>query len=214
MLAWLGRSIESALVPNSCVFCGGRRRIEEPPVCEPCCDDLPWTEPFFELPPFKCAAAPLEYAFPVDAAIRLFKFRRKLCYAPAFAHLLRGALCGMPTDVDAVLPVPLHWRRQTLRGFNQATEISRPLLKQLGLPFINNVSRYRATPYQSGLAAAHRRHNLRAAFRARGEITANHALLVDDVITTGATCRELARLVLEAGVEQVSVLAIARSGIH
>ena len=142
----------------------------------------------------------------------MFKFRRRLHYAPAFAHLVSGALHGVPADVDAVLPVPLHWRRQMLRGFNQATEVARPLARQAALALIGNVVRRRATPFQSGLAAAHRRRNLDAAFRVRGRIGARHVLVVDDVVTTGATCRELGRTLLRAGVEKVSVLAIARAG--
>lgn len=210
MLALLWRSIEDAVVPNSCVFCGWRRGIDEAPVCDPCRDDLPWIDPAFELRPFTAAVAPFEFAFPVDAAIRMFKFKRKLHYAPALAHLVADALCRVPEDVDAVLPVPLHWRRQMLRGFNQATEVARPLARQAGLALINNVVRRRATPFQSGLAAAHRRRNLAAAFRVRGKVDAQHVLLVDDVVTTGATCRELGKTLLEAGVAKVSVLAIAR----
>ncbi len=211
MVAWLWRRAEEYVVPNSCVFCGGHRSIAEAPVCDPCYADLPWIEPSFELQPFDRAVAPLKFAFPIDAAIRMFKFRRKLQYAPAFAHLVTTALQDMPADIDAMLPVPLHWRRQMLRGFNQATEVARPLARQAGLVLINNVVRQRATPSQSGLGAAHRRRNLRAAFRVRGDISARHVLLVDDVVTTGATCRELGKVLLRAGVEKVSVLAIARA---
>jgi len=212
LFAAAARTVEEALVPNSCVFCGARRPVTEPPVCNGCHGDLPWTAPRFELPPCAFAATPLEYAFPVDAAIKAMKFRRKLFYAPAFAHLVQPALDLVPGDVDALLPVPLHWRRQILRGFNQAIEIARPLAKQAGLEPLRNVARTRATPYQSGLAAAHRRRNIRDAFAVRGELHATHVLIVDDVITTGATCRELARTLLGAGAEKVSVLAVARAG--
>lgn len=212
MVAWLWHRVEELVVPNSCVFCGEHRSIDAAPVCDPCYADLPWIDPAFELSPFTWAAAPLEFAFPIDAAIRMFKFRRKLHYAPAFAHLVKTALQDIPADVDALLSVPLHWRRQMLRGFNQATEVARPLAREAGLVLINNVVRQRATPFQSGLGAAHRRRNLRAAFRVRGDIDARHVLLVDDVVTTGATCRELGKVLLGEGVGKVSVLAIARAG--
>lgn len=210
-LAALGRTFERAVVPGGCVFCGAGLDISVAPVCGGCHGDLPWTTPRFELPPFVFAAAPLEYAFPVDAAIKAMKFRRKLCYAPAFSSLLETTLHLLPGDVDALLPVPLHWRRQMMRGFNQAIEIARPLSRRTGISVVGQVTRNRATPYQSGLAAAHRRRNLKGAFSMRGELNARHVLIVDDVITTGATCRELATLVLEAGVEKVSVLAIAKA---
>ena len=155
--------------------------------------------------------APLSYAFPVDAAIRALKFQRKLCYAAALGHVLLRSMPQLPRDIEALLPVPLHWRRQTLRGFNQAAELCRPLCRQAGYSTVQQVVRCRATPYQSGLDARHRQRNLSAAFRVRGKIRARHVLIVDDVITTGATCRELARVLLDAGVVKVSVLAVARA---
>jgi ComF family protein len=203
------------------------------PICDGCHADLPWidnacsrcaTPVATELPsgvycaacqldppPFSSAVAPLEYSFPLDAAIKAMKFRRKLFYAPAFAYILTHAMRQLPADIDGLLPVPLHWRRHAIRGFNQATEICRPLQRHAGLPFVENVVRKRATPYQSGLVAAHRQRNLRAAFSLRGSVVSRHVLIVDDVITTGATCRQLARVLLDAGVDRVSVLAVARA---
>jgi ComF family protein len=155
--------------------------------------------------------APYEYAFPIDAAIKALKFRRKLFYAPALAHLLMLSLPAFPDDVDALLPMPLHWRRHGLRGFNQATEIARPIRRATGLPFIRNVVRRRNTPFQSGLTAAQRKRNLKSAFAVKGDLCHRHVLIVDDVITTGETCRQLADVLLGAGVKRVSVLAIARA---
>ncbi len=227
------RLLEDAVIPNSCVFCGGRLRLEAAPVCPGCAGDLPWVvnscrrcgspvaAPLpagtpcgrcqLEPPPFEAVVAPLEYRFPIDAAIKLFKFHRRLHYAPAFAALLAAAVGRLPQGIDAMLPVPLHWRRQAVRGFNQARELCLPLRRVLGVRIIEQVRRSRATPFQSGLAAADRRRNLRNAFRLRGRIAARHVLIVDDVLTTGATCRQLAKVLREAGVSRVSVLAIARA---
>jgi ComF family protein len=107
--------------------------------------------------------------------------------------------------------VPLHWRRHAQRGFNQAVELCRDLEQSTGLPMRCNIRRIRATPYQSGLEAEARGANLRAAFAARSHLPSRHVLLVDDVITTGATCRELAKAALDAGAAKVSVLAVART---
>ncbi len=181
-------------------------------MCGGCLDDLlRATEPCGNEPPFAIVIAPYEYAFPVDAAIKALKFRRKLFYAPALAHLLALSLPDFPDDVDALLPMPLHWRRQGLRGFNQAIEIARPIQKATGLPFVRNVARRRNTPYQSGLTAAQRKRNLKSAFIVNGCLSHRHVLIVDDVITTGETCRQLADVLLGAGVKRVSVLAIARA---
>jgi ComF family protein len=161
--------------------------------------------------PFSMARAPLAYDYPVDAAIKMFKFRRRLQYAPAFGALLCEAFAELPADIDALLPVPLHWRRHGYRGFNQAAELCRPLRKATGLPVVRTVRRRRYTPYQSGLSAKERRRNLRNAFAVCGEIKRHHVLIVDDVITTGETTRQLARLLLQQGAGKVSVLALARA---
>ena len=161
--------------------------------------------------PFEADVAPLAYAFPIDAAIKALKFRRKLFYAPAFAELLCVAARNLPQDIDAVLPVPLHWRRRWFRGFNQAIEIARPVARFLRVPLISSVHRRRPTPFQSGLSAHDRARNLRSAFAVHRSLPCEHVLIIDDVITTGATTLEIARALQQAGVEKVSVLAVARS---
>jgi ComF family protein len=210
LAAWLGRRISEAICPLCCVFCGTRQ--DEAPICEGCQDDLLCAaDPCESELPFTIVIAPYEYTFPIDAAIKALKFRRKLFYAPALAHLLLTSLPDLPEDIDALLPMPLHWRRHGLRGFNQAIEIARPIRKATGLPFIRNVVRCRNTPFQSGLTAAQRKRNLTSAFSVRGKLCYRHVLIVDDVITTGETCRQLADVLLDAGVRRVSVLAIARA---
>jgi len=225
-------SLERAIMPRSCVFCGVECESFENFLCGGCAGDLPWNDnqcpgcaepqqtPLtiglqcancqVEPPPFAAAAAPFRYAFPVDAAIKLLKFHRRLEYAQAFGVVMAGMLAQLPADIDGLLPVPLHWRRQAVRGFNQADELCRHLHKQSGLPIVRNVRRVRSTPYQSGLDAAARSQNLNTAFVVQGGTVARHILIVDDVITTGATCIQLTRALLRAGTPRVSVLALAR----
>ena len=205
------RALEDALMPRCCAFCGTRTRDDEDQVCDGCMNDLPWVASQPTQAPFIQFVAPLAYEFPVDAAIKALKFRRRLSYGPALAQLLRSVCTELPADIDAILPVPLHWRRHWWRGFNQALEIARPLAKQLGVPVIRSVKRRRATAPQSGLTAAERANNLRAAFAVRGAIRHRHVVIVDDVITTGATVRQLARTLRQAGVKRVSALAVARA---
>lgn len=188
---------------------------QDVPICRGCYSDLPCAPRTLVPPdaPLTFMIAPLEYRFPVDAAIKAWKFRRRLEYTPAFVSLLIEALAALPERPDALLPVPLHWHRQALRGFNQAEELAVPLMRSLGIPVLRNVRRVRHTPPQSGLGAGERRKNLSAAFRTRGQIRARHVLLVDDVVTTGATSSQLANVALQAGAERVSVAAIARSAM-
>ncbi len=183
-------------------------------ICDACFDDLPWNEAPLSLTPgvLDCSVAMLQYAFPVDVAIKALKFDRKLFYAPAFVEILREGRSFLPEDIDAALAVPLHWRRKTLRGFNQASELAKPLAKSVGVPVIRSVRRCKATPFQSGLAAVERAENLRQAFIAPTPIQRKHVLIIDDVITTGTTVQAVAKTLLSAGVAKVSVLAIARAG--
>ena len=205
--------LDNAMMPLLCVFCGTRTKKPERHICTGCDVDLPRIEspPPSTASPFEYDVAPLEYAFPVDAAIKALKFKRRLYYAPAFAELLCEAAARMLADIDAVLPVPLHWRRRWFRGFNQALEIGKPVARHLGVPLVSNVRRMRATPFQSGLSARERARNLRAAFVVRGSLPYQHVLIIDDVITTGTTMRQIARVVKRAGVRKVSALAVARA---
>jgi len=175
------------LAPRSCVFCGEPGEGSEKSICTGCFADLPWNE------------TPL-------------KFRRHLFYAPALAEVLCVAKPLLAPDIDAVLPVPLHWRRKAMRGFNQATEIAKPIAKSLSVPLVSIVRRKRATPFQSGLDAVERARNLRRAFTIIRPASYTHILIVDDVVTTGATVQALATLLLSSGVTKVSVLAVARAG--
>jgi ComF family protein len=162
-------------------------------------------------PAYEKARSPLHYAFPVDAALKALKFHRQLMYAPAFAFLLLPLVESEFGDCDAIVPVPLYRWRHARRGFNQATEIGRELVSQTGMPIIANAIRTRSTKTQSGLTAAMRRKNLRGAFAVRGTLRARFPLIIDDVITTGATCEHLASALLKAGAEKVGVLTVARS---
>ena len=224
-------SLLKLLLPHSCVICG--LSLAEGHFCGACRSDLPWTGIACERcgkplavplppgaycsdcqlrpPPFEKAFAPLLYIFPVDGALKALKFRRQLFYAPAFGKLFLPLLEEIFADVDALLPVPLHPRRHARRGFNQAAELCRPLRRKSGLPVIGNVRRVRFTKPQTGLDALERRRNMKAAFAVHGSLYFRHPLVVDDVITTGETCRQLAGTLLAAGAERVSVLAVARA---
>ena len=208
------RAFDNAIMPLRCVFCGSRTRQPERYLCAGCDTDLPRIEspPPPVSSPLEYDIAPIAYEFPIDAAIKALKFKRRLFYGPALAELLCRECEQLPDDIDAVLPVPLHWRRRWFRGFNQADEIAAPVARYLGVKLIRSVRRVRSTPFQSGLSASERAKNLRRAFVARRNLSHRHVLIVDDVITTGTTTRKIARVLKRAGVEKVSALAVARAG--
>ena len=141
------------------------------------------------------------------------KFRGQLMYAPAFASLLLPLLRSAFNECDSLVPVPLHRWRHITRGFNQSAELSKALATLTGLPQFHGVRRVRATRTQSGLTYARRKKNLLGAFSINGKLRSRYPLIIDDVITTGATCENLALALVGSGAERVGVLTVARSSM-
>jgi ComF family protein len=144
--------------------------------------------------------------------IHAFKYSGRQSLAQPLATLMKARGAELLIAVDAVVPVPLHWRRQYQRGFNQAAEISR----HLGPPLVHALIRRRATRAQIELAAHQRRVNVEGAFAATRlslrtrMISGRTILLVDDVCTTGATLNACARVLRDCGAAAVYALTAAR----
>ena len=122
--------------------------------------------------------------------IHLYKYGKIKTLARPLSVLLTQAL---PRDeaFDAVVPVPLYWRRRLQRGFNQADLLARGLARRTGIPVVNALRRVRPTSTQAGLSNRSRRQNVVRAFRSRN-VEGKRILLVDDVMTTGATAASCA----------------------
>jgi len=115
--------------------------------------------------------------------------------------------------VAVVVPVPLHWRRRWARGYNQAAALAREMAEELGAEFAPNLlRRVRHTPQQVQPTASARRENMKGAFRARSgaRLAGRTVLLVDDVMTTGSTAGEAARMLRAVGAAKVIVAVLAR----
>ncbi len=166
-------------------------------------------------PPFARAAAPLVFGGALSEAISRLKYGGKTHLAPALASLLVPALREDPMTAAAevVLPVPLHPRRLRRRGFNQAALLLAPLRRHLGGRCCwGALHRIRPGPPQAALGRRQRLENLRGAFRASPAAVAGRTvLLVDDVMTTGATARACADALCGAGAAEVRVLTLARA---
>lgn len=124
-----------------------------------------------------------------------------------------AGLDGGMERCDALAPVPLHPRRLLVRGFNQSRELARLISSRHGLPIWDRaLLRVRRTTPQMRLAREERAHNIRGAFAAgAGEVSGAALLLVDDIMTTGATLEECARTLLAAGARRVDALVLARA---
>jgi ComF family protein len=214
--------LESLFFPSVCRACGadldgsGARLL-----CAACREELTAPLPSRGSRPCRLASAyeasyaRARYDGPAGVAVRLLKFSRKLrmasllaeCVAPLAADLVRTY------NPDVAVPVPLHPVRRRERGFNQAEEIGKRLAEAAGIAFRpKGLSRVRNTRPQVDIPGGERAANVRGAFAGRERFNGRRVLLVDDVITTGATVGECAGALRAAGAEAVVALAVAGVG--
>lgn len=167
-------------------------------------------------PAFSHAFIPWCYQFPVDRMIGQYKYRgQRQLVRPLladFAVLAQQRMAEPPGPRPQLLvPAPMHRKRQRKRGFNQAADIAEALSLATGIPWdAELLRRSRATAAQSGLDRRQRLSNLKGVFEVTGEVPA-HVVLVDDVVTTGATARTLATLLQRHGAKTVEIWALART---
>ncbi|MEZ4485608.1 MAG: ComF family protein [Syntrophotaleaceae bacterium] len=165
-------------------------------------------------PPFAWALAVGRYEKTLRSAVQRFKYQGDFNLDRPLAWLLYDALQQALRDFrpDLLVAVPLHSARLRHRSYNQSLLLARALGKRMQLPVpARLLTRTRPTPPQIGLKAIERRRNLRGAFAVRGVLDGERVLLIDDVMTTGATARECSRTLLEAGAGAVAVAVLARA---
>jgi ComF family protein len=170
-------------------------------------------------PPFARTLAPWRYGGELAVAIRRYKYGgARGGGLPELARPLAALLAGaLVVDVDVVVPVPLHRERLVARGFSQAHLLARLALRaaRVRAPLVGALTRLRATDEQAGLTRAARAANVSGAFTvpapAARAVAGRRVLLVDDVITTGATASACARALRHAGAAEVTIAAVARA---
>lgn len=164
-------------------------------------------------PPYRHTLSAFCYEAPLTRLITRLKFNGKIQLANMFARAWIHQHGNKDIEIpDAILPVPMHRRRIWTRGYNQALEIARPIARHFRLPvLIDHVVRTRPTKPQSDLNARERNLNIRGCFQVMKAIPYQRIAIVDDVVTTGSTVRELASALAVAGVEVVDVWCIARA---
>jgi len=228
----------SLVFPSDCRICGGvLSTLSRLPVCADC---LKRPEPLSAN--FFCVICrtPFQNAFPLDAEgrcgicrhglsgfdaaycfgayegvlrdlIHLYKYGRVRTLARPLGDLMASAL---PRDerFDGIAPIPLHWRRQWQRGFNQSMLLARSLSARTAIPVIDALRRAHSTATQAGLSNTARRHNVSGAFHCRrpDAVAGKRILLIDDVMTTGSTAAACAVALKRAGAKRVALLTLAR----
>ena len=153
------------------------------------------------------------YRYPVDQVVKKLKYQARLDLAQALARpLLETIRRDMAVVPECLVPTPMHGARRRRRGFNQAREIARVLSQRLSLPVDDRLlRRHKPTAYQYELRPEQRKKNVTGAFSLKKTMTYKKIALVDDILTTGATAEELARLLKRHGAQHVQVWCLARA---
>ncbi len=166
-----------------------------------------------ERPSYDRARAVFRYDDSSRSLVLAFKHGDRIDAAPAYARWLARAGDGLIADVDLIAPVPLHWTRLFHRRYNQSALLANALARLASRPVAPDLlRRKRRTPSQGGLGRAERARNVRGAFAVRAGrlVEGKRILLIDDVLTTGATVEACATVLRKAGAASVDVLTLAR----
>ena len=198
-------------MPRRCRLCAGIHH--DGPLCSGCRADLPRSAPRMKpIAGLDEIWACFPYAYPISAFIHEGKYRHDIGVLRILGALLAEFAAISDSPPDFLVPVPLAPERLRQRGFNQAHELCRPLAARWGLEIADGlVTRRRGDCPQVGLSAAARRRNVRNAFSVLARIDGANIIIVDDVMTTGATASSLALSLRAAGADRVSFWSCARA---
>ncbi len=206
---WCNTCIHNAFPSQArCQQCGLRTLISVPHCGECLKSPPPWHQLY-------CLG---DYQKPLSSYVHQLKYRNELQLADALTRLLADSI---EDCAPLITSVPLHWRRFLWRGYNQSHILAQGLVKHLHAAGHNTdyqrlLKRIKATPHQQGLARKARQSNLNRAFHLRNDAAAliqpyEHIAIVDDVVTTGSTIRQLCHLLLEVGVKKIDIYCLCRT---
>ena len=224
------KQLQTSLLPGSCLLCSADSNNQL--LCPDCTNDLPPLPEYRcpqcgeqtthgercgaclkDQPAFERSFACFRYDFPVDRIIHAYKYGHQLAVAKWAAEIMVKQLAN--NSYDFLIPMPLHPDRLRERGFNQATEIARGVAKTTGqLLNTDALTRCRATSPQAELPMKERTRNVRGAFECSDNLSGKRVLLIDDVMTTGATLREAARTLKLHGAAYIAIATFARAYKH
>jgi ComF family protein len=206
-----------------CATCWSKLSLIEPPYCArlgiPFLYDpgpgLLSMEAIANPPAYDRARAAVRYDDIARLLVQSFKYGDRLDLAPIMGRWMARAGRELLADADALIPVPLHWRRLWSRRFNQSAALGRAISALCDVPIAHEaLKRVRATPQQVGRSKVERADNVQGAFRVsaqhKADIAGRRLVLIDDVLTSGATVDACARALLRAGAAHIDVLVFAR----
>jgi ComF family protein len=206
-----------------CAACWAKLSFIAPPYCERL--GIPFTydpgpgilsmEAIADPPAYHRARAAVRFDDVARTLVHALKYGDRLDLAPTMGRWMANAGRPLLDDNAVIVPVPLHWRRQWARRFNQSALLAEVIARASGVPVSHRaLKRIKATPQQVGLSQSARALNVQGAFRVppdgKPDVAGRRLLLVDDVLTSGATMDACARALLRAGAAQVDALTFAR----
>ena len=202
------------LYPPKCAFC--RKLVTDGRMLCPDCERaLPVPEKEKQSKKISGLAvclSPLYYTGDVRQSLHRYKFQGAAAYYRIYAELMAACVREHGLTADLVTWVPLSRKRLRRRGYDQARLLAEEVAGRLALPCEQTLEKIRNNPAQSGTSGAEERQkNVLGVYRAVTSFAGEHVLLVDDIVTTGATLSEAAKELLNAGAEQVSGLTLART---
>ena len=197
---------------RDCISCDEPRDAESAYFCGGCAILIEPTSTHFQ-PPQKRAAL-YHYGGPLGTAIHRFKYRGRTDLAGPLARLMLPAAARYRGKVDCVMPMPLHRNRLRERGYNQAALLARPIAKALSVPLRWDLRRVQHSAPQVGLTTSERAQNIRDAFACLTDLNGARVLLIDDVMTTGATLSAGSEALRDAGAGALFTLTLARAELE
>ena len=233
---WL-KSARMRVWPQHCQLCGNGLLKANSVLCQPCLGDLPWNTTCCQVcalplpqnaicgrclrkpPSYHRTLATFSYQDPLSHIVHGLKYGQRLYYGRFLGNALAEMVAqGAGNDEfkipDLILPAPLHQRRLNERGYNQALEIAKPVARLLSVSISDRVIvRNTETKEQSQLSALERRRNLKGAFFIKRSMKGLYVVIVDDVMTTGATVSELTCALIKAGARRIDVWVAARAAL-
>lgn len=222
------------LLKQHCILCASHQ-CGSIGICAECLHDLPWHDQTqcpqcamlsdglicgscLNSPPhFDAVHALFRYEYPLDKLLQHYKYRESLHLANTFSalwheKLRQKKLASTPSALKLMIPMPMHPTRLKQRGFNQALEIARNLSLKFNIALdYQSCRRIKLTPPQATLPLKERVKNIRGVFSCEKNLQGMHIVLVDDVITSGASLNELAKTLKQAGAVHVECWVIART---
>ena len=203
------------LVPPKCVLCGKLLQKDETDLCHTCRIEAPYYRNTKRKPQFLDSVAAIwYYEGTVRSSILRYKFRGRRSYADAYGRLLAMALQKEELEFDLITWISISRMRKWKRGYDQVELVARAAGRELGLEPVPTLKKVRHNRPQSGIhGKAERRANVLGAYKSLGRsVSGQRILLLDDILTTGATASEAARVLKTAGAAEVHCAVVAAAG--